>query len=254
MKIYFEDGKLRQTLDVNIDGYIIMIDAGEGFNTCYNQLRQLREYERVSNVEYAVYTNLSAALNNYLTWNEELRLPEVYLRRNDRWIRIDQLTARELRAAHNLEKMWISGAFEPYEKEETKQWFQGDNMDIKDYKFNVGDITITTDGIVGRIDSICTCSQCKVRGFYEPHWRPIFEDTDNYDGWISKFDAEHGFVSYCQIGKYKFRNFDDKRIKARIDSYIKLVESIKRELDYINYVQANNITAIEGVQCRNDTV
>ena len=123
MKIYFEDGKLRQTLDVNIDGYIIMIDAGEGFNTCYNQLRQLREYERVSNVEYAVYTNLSAALNNYLTWNEELRLPEVYLRRNDRWIRIDQLTARELRAAHNLEKMWISGAFEPYEKEETKQWF-----------------------------------------------------------------------------------------------------------------------------------
>lgn len=120
MKIYFEDGRLKSYSDIPTRVGYWVVDAGEGFNTCYSQLRQLREHERASNVEYVVYTNFSAALNNYLVWNAELRLPEVYLRRNDRWVRIDQLTNRELRASYNLEKMWINGVFEPYEKEETK--------------------------------------------------------------------------------------------------------------------------------------
>ena len=120
MKIYFEDGQLKTPSEIPTKVGYWVVDAGAGFSVCYGRLAAIKEYERANNAEDIVYTNFSAALNNCFAWNEELRLPEVYLRNNGKWVRIDQLTNRELRAAHNLEKMWISGAFEPYEKDETK--------------------------------------------------------------------------------------------------------------------------------------
>ena len=41
-------------------------------------------------------------------------------------------------------------------------------MNIKDYKFNVGDEVITTDGQHGKIVEICNCESCRSRGFLEP--------------------------------------------------------------------------------------
>ena len=80
-------------------------------------------------------------------------------------------------------------------------------MNIKDYEFHIGDEVITTEGEVGKITSICTCSSCERRGFYEPFWR---DENDGWEHCISIYDAESGFSGFYKIGKYEFNNVFDK--------------------------------------------
>lgn len=108
MKIYFEDGELVSSGHLPIDRYIV-VNAGSGVNTNINVLDNIKQH----NPNAVVYTNSIFAFNNKYAWNEELKVPEIYIRAGEYMVftRIDKLTERELRQAHNLEKMYLAGEF-----------------------------------------------------------------------------------------------------------------------------------------------
>lgn len=107
-------------------------------------------------------------------------------------------------------------------------------MNVNDYKFNVGDKVITTDGRTGRITYICTCDRCKERGFYEPSW------IDDYDGntdYISDLDAKDGFKEFHRIGEYTF--WDCKKYDLLIDIFReeKKLTRLKKQLETIEELE-----------------
>lgn len=109
MRIYFEDGLLVNLQDVP-DGPIIKIDATEGPRANQYSLMCAKEYHPTA----AIYTNSLIALANEYAWNEELKVPEIYLRAGEHmhFHRIDELTERNLRFAHNICKMYLAGSFD----------------------------------------------------------------------------------------------------------------------------------------------
>lgn len=114
MKIYFEDGLLVNLQDVPAD-LIIKIDATEGPRDNQYKLECAKEYHP----DAVIYTNSLIALANEYAWNEELEVPEIYIRAGEyRWFhRIDELTERELRFAHNICKMYLAGSFDTHIEE-----------------------------------------------------------------------------------------------------------------------------------------
>lgn len=114
MKIYFEDGELDCIEDLpNYEIIYIKVDAAKGFSHCKNILDKFKENEQIFNFPIAVYTNSLLALNNDYAWDDKFDVPEIYIRRNNsgNFIRIDKLTKKALRKAHNIMKMYIAGAF-----------------------------------------------------------------------------------------------------------------------------------------------
>lgn len=107
-------------------------------------------------------------------------------------------------------------------------------MNIQDYKFNVGDKVITTDGRTGFITSVCMCDKCEERGFLEPFWK---DDDEYYDHCISIFTAQNGFVGFYQIGKYKFNDFDKGQVLWEIAHYEKELKRLKKQLQVIEDVE-----------------
>ena len=109
MKIYFEDGKLRNLnqLPIHID---FVIDATDGVNDNFKILDELNQREE----DITIYTNSIFAFSNQYAWNKELKVPEIYIRIGEHMIfkRIDELTKRELREGHNLAKMYVAGEFD----------------------------------------------------------------------------------------------------------------------------------------------
>lgn len=107
MKIYFEDGLLN-TINCPIDTEYIL-DAVYGVT---NNIDMLNEIKKL-NEPLIIYTNSIFAFDNRYAWNEELKVPEIYIRTGEDRVftRIDKLTNRELREGHNLAKMYISGEF-----------------------------------------------------------------------------------------------------------------------------------------------
>lgn len=109
MKIYFEDGQLATPGCLPTYHYYA-IDAKYGVSSNMAQLDTLRECEP----DATVYTNSIFAFSNEYAWNEELKVPEVYIRAGEHkaFTRIDKLTTKELRCAHNLARMYVAGAFD----------------------------------------------------------------------------------------------------------------------------------------------
>lgn len=109
MKIYFEDGELVSSRYLPITSYTI-VQAGTGVRNNINTLDLIKE----SNPNEIIYTNSIFAFSNEYAWNEELKVPEIYIRAgvHMEFIRIDKLTKKELRRGHNLAKMYISGEFD----------------------------------------------------------------------------------------------------------------------------------------------
>ena len=102
-------------------------------------------------------------------------------------------------------------------------------MNIKDYKFNVGDDVITIDGIKGKIVDICTCEQCEERGFHEPIWT----SEDHGEDYITICDAQNGFNKYYQIGKYHFNDFDKDEVLWEIDYCNRKLKILEKQLKVI---------------------
>lgn len=108
MKIYFEDGVLRSNNDLPVIPDHI-IDASDGVSQNINMLYSLRVHEP----DCTVYTNSLLAFSNQYAWNEELRIPEIYIRKeNGTFVNITYFTNRELKGDYNLAKMYISGEFD----------------------------------------------------------------------------------------------------------------------------------------------
>ena len=105
MILYFEDGPLYETKVI----YDVYIDAGDGFSSCRRRFENVNKtYEK--NVR--VYTNSLYGFSNYFCWDEEKKKPMIYIRDEKlNWTLISELTDRELRIAHNLEKMYVNGIF-----------------------------------------------------------------------------------------------------------------------------------------------
>ena len=109
MKIYFEDGKLRNTNQLPIKPDYI-VNAEEGVNANINYLNNICHV----NPNCVIYTNSIFAFSNRYAWNKELRTSEIYIRAGEYMVftRIDGLTNRELREGHNLAKLYVSGEFD----------------------------------------------------------------------------------------------------------------------------------------------
>ena len=110
MKIYFEDGELREEVQIAI-GAKHRVDGKYGFSHNREALDAHNEYYR--NYPVSIYTNSLVALSNEYCWNEELKVPELYIRpgRGRDFVRVDKLTLKALRPAHNLCKMYMANAF-----------------------------------------------------------------------------------------------------------------------------------------------
>jgi hypothetical protein len=109
MKIYFEDGELRNNTQLPIEPDLT-IQANSGVSDNINTL----EWHRENKPDVVVYTNSIIAFNGRYAWNEELKVPEIYIRAGEHMVftRIDKLTGRMLKEGHNLAKMYVSGEFE----------------------------------------------------------------------------------------------------------------------------------------------
>ena len=120
MKIYFEDSFLSRPdfPEYNEESiFVTKLDgvAGPGMNIA------MLDYYKEKHPNCVIYTNAIFAFSNKYAWNSKLKVPEIYIRdEDDVWTRIDELTNRELRQAHNLAKMYIAGEF--YRRDEKLPW------------------------------------------------------------------------------------------------------------------------------------
>lgn len=110
MKIYFEDGELLKP-DFIEAPIIHIIDAKYGFLKNQEALDWYNDH--YSYGTGYIYTNSLVALSNEYCWNDELKVPELYIRPSAgrEFVRVDKLTLRELRQAHNLMRMYMTNAF-----------------------------------------------------------------------------------------------------------------------------------------------
>lgn len=107
MKIYFEDGPLLPDLGLFTPDFTI--DASCGVTQTLLALNWVAKTQPDS----SVCTNSILALDNKFAWNNELQVPEVYIRAGEYMVftRIDRLTTRQLTESHNLAKLYLAGEF-----------------------------------------------------------------------------------------------------------------------------------------------
>ncbi|MBQ8234430.1 MAG: hypothetical protein IJZ36_02455 [Bacilli bacterium] len=117
MKIYFEDEELRlndfynEVIYKTSESLIVYdINASCGVSACINSARYLLAQNK-SNI--IIYTNCLELFNNRYAWNDELKVPEIYIRHKDtrEFVRIDTATERELKEGHNLARLYLAGEF-----------------------------------------------------------------------------------------------------------------------------------------------
>lgn len=108
MKIFFEDGKLDKHQIHNC----AVINADCGVTNNIYMLKLLRKRETEYGEEIIVYTNSIIAFDNKYAWNTKLKVPEIYIKAGEEFVRIDNLTKRKLRQNNNLAKLYLAREFE----------------------------------------------------------------------------------------------------------------------------------------------
>ena len=107
-------------------------------------------------------------------------------------------------------------------------------MNISDYKFNVGDEVITTEGERGKITYICECNRCKSRGFCELIW---VKDGDTEEHYITNYQAETGFMRFYRIGSYRFNEFHEELLLKEIQDYEEEISWRRKQLAVIKEIR-----------------
>lgn len=110
MIVYFEDKSITNDWLLDENGEeLIKVNAGMGYSYCRNQLRYIKDNYPF---DTKVYTNSLDAFSNFWCWDDEKKMPMIYIRDDSgQWKLIGELTDRELRMGHNLEKLYVNGVF-----------------------------------------------------------------------------------------------------------------------------------------------
>ena len=115
MIILFEDGPISHCNKLVFDNFgekPFIVDAGMGVSENINAFYCIKEHEKTLPINTLVFTNSLLGLNNEYAWNDELGVPMIYIKQKDgRYARIDTLTDKALRKAHNIMKMYLAGKF-----------------------------------------------------------------------------------------------------------------------------------------------
>ena len=114
MKIYFYDGQLKNA-SFPYDLYLVnermisIIDARFGPKDNIKRLEELQKRK-----EQYILTNSLVALSHAYGWNWVENHTDIYLwvEKQHKYVRLDELTDREIRCAHNIEKMYLAGVFD----------------------------------------------------------------------------------------------------------------------------------------------
>lgn len=108
MKIYFEDGKLvgLKRLPVTPD---YVMNAADGVT----ENLKLLDILSTTQPDCVIYTNSILAFSNRYAWNQNLQLPEIWIRDHAHGLftNITNFTERELREGRNLAHLYINGEF-----------------------------------------------------------------------------------------------------------------------------------------------
>lgn len=117
MRIYFYDGSLCEASKPGDEMYY-RIDAMDGPTTCKINIQGLSDMVNHNEIAYdnvAILSNSLVALSHEYGWNEREGHTDIYIWRFDlnKYVRIDELTDKEIRKAHNIEKMYRAGVFNP---------------------------------------------------------------------------------------------------------------------------------------------
>lgn len=107
--------------------------------------------------------------------------------------------------------------------------------------FKMGDMVITSTGETGLITDICTCDNCKKRGFYEPVVATRIGTNKIY---ITDNDKRVNFRSFYKIGNKVFGNIDedvvDYKLTANEESMEKLIDNqieLRKQKDIISEIR-----------------
>lgn len=111
-------------------------------------------------------------------------------------------------------------------------------MNISDYKFNVGDEVITTEGERGKITYICECNKCKERAFCEPIW---VKDGESEEEYITNYTAQTGFKGFYRIGQYRFDDFCEDNLLRRIEDHEEEILRCRKQLANIKEIREREV-------------
>ena len=101
-----------------------------------------------------------------------------------------------------------------------------------------GDVVIPCLGEKGVITRICTCTECRRRGFEEI----CFKTESGSEQWITSYDWDTGFDRYYAIGRFVWPEHVDvestlfwiKHYKDTTDEATKIIHSAQDLLAMIN--------------------
>lgn len=110
MNIYFVDGEIITHDCLKIKSApLFTVDARNGYSYVDSKLEELKN--KFPNAD--VLTNSIVALDNYYAWDEKTSSPNIWIKcASGNFVKITELTNRELREGHNLMKMYMAGEFE----------------------------------------------------------------------------------------------------------------------------------------------
>ena len=112
-------------------------------------------------------------------------------------------------------------------------------MNISDYKFNVGDEVITSEGERGKITYICQCNKCKQRAFCEPIW---VKDGESEEEYITNYMAQNGFRGFYRIGQYRFDDFCEDILLKEIQDHEDDIMRCRKQLLNIKEIRESEGT------------
>lgn len=103
--------------------------------------------------------------------------------------------------------------------------------DGKDRIFKVNDAIITASGRLGRIKHFCTCTNCNVRGFFEPSVEYLDIDDSYGSDYISNYEYSNNFEGYYKIGNDIFgEKPKEEDIKSIIENHTETIERLQNNV------------------------